>query len=401
MKKPWRSRLAAGTFLIALAGAAWWGLREEPQQVDTATVAEAPMQVTFREEGRTRVKEVYAVSAPITGHLARTVIEEGDAVEAGKTVVAAIHPLDPPLIDRRVEAELLATRDAARSAVGIANSELRRAQATLELSEDQLARALKLSPSGVISESALQKVTNDVEIQKAAVEAARSTVSFRTAELASAEARLLQPDLAKTGDGHCCVTLYAPVDGTVLSVHARSEQPIAAGAVVAEIGDTSQLEVVVDLLTADAVRIGPRAKAEISGWGGDKVLQATVRKIDPSAFTKVSALGIEEQRVNAVLDLDESDHRLGHGFRVVVELAAWKSEAELQVPISALFRTAGLWKVFTLAEGRVHETEVTIGRMNDTSAQVLRGLSAGDAVVLHPTDTLSEGGLATSRDPQR
>ncbi|MDP3898709.1 MAG: HlyD family efflux transporter periplasmic adaptor subunit, partial [Mesorhizobium sp.] len=341
--------------------------------------------------------DVYAVSTPIAGHLSRTVLEEGDRVEGGISIVAAIHPLDPPLIDRRAEAELLAARDAARSGVGIAESELKRAEAALALAEDQLARALKLFGPGVISESALQKVTNEVALLKAAVEAALATVGFRQAELASAEARLLQPDPRNPNEEDCCITLHAPISGTVLAVHARSEQAVAAGAVIAEIGDTSKLEIVVDLLSADAVRIAPGTAASIVDWGGEGALSAKVRKIDPAAFTKVSALGIEEQRVNAVLDLENGDARLGHGFRVVAELAIWDCASCLQVPISALFRAGDRWRVFRLADGRLRETEVDIGRMNDETAQVLGGLSVGDVVVVHPSDTLADGALAETR----
>ena len=396
MKNPWPRRILSGIAVLAVAGAAWWALRTEPAQVDVATVSEGPMQVTIREEGITRVRDVYAVSTPIAGHLSRTLLEEGDPVEAGKTAVAAIHPLDPPLLDRRTEAELLAARDAARSGVGIADSELRRAETALALVEDQLARALKLFGPGVISESALQKVTNDAALQRSAVEAARATVGFRQAELASAEARLLKPDPANPNGSGCCVTLFAPIDGTVLAVHARSEQAVTAASVVAEIGDTSKLEVVVDLLSADAVRIPPGTKAGIIEWGGDR-LAATVRKIDPAAFTKVSALGIEEQRVNAVLDFEGAEPRLGHGFRVVAELAVWDCRTCLQVPISALFRAADAWRVFKLADGHLRETPVEIGRMNDETAQVLGGLSAGEVVVLHPSDTLEDGAAAAMR----
>lgn len=397
MQNPWVKRILYAVVALAVAGSAVWALREQPAQVDVATVTEGPMRVTIREEGTTRVRDVYAVSTPIAGHLARTVLEEGDHVEGGKTVVAAIHPLDPPLIDRRTEAELLAARDAARSGVGIAESERNRAETALALAEDQLERALKLFGPGIISESALEKVTNEVALQKAAVETARATVGFRQAELASAEARLLQPDPDKPGAAGCCVELRAPISGTVLAIHARSEQAVAAGAVIVEIGDTSRLEVVVDLISADAVRISPGTPASIAGWGGESVLPATVRKIDPAAFTKVSALGIEEQRVNTVLDFVHADARLGHGFRVVAELAIWDCAACLTVPISALFRSGDRWRVFRLVDGQLRETEIEIGRMNDEVAQVVGGLSDGDVVVVHPSDTLADGGRAKLR----
>lgn len=398
MRSRWPKRFAISAFLGLLAGVAWWALREQPALVDIATIEQGPMRVTIREEGVTRVADIYTVSAPIAGHLSRTVIEEGDLVQAGKTVLAAIHPLDPPLLDRRTEAELLAARDGARSGVGIARSELRRAETALALAEDQLKRAQKLFGPGVIAESTLQKATNDVALQKAAVETARETVGFRQAEFASAEARLAQPSSTTSDDATCCVTLLAPISGTVLAVRARSEQAVGAGTVIAEIGDTSHLEIVVDLLSADAVRIGPGTRADIVDWGGEGALSATVRKIDPSAFTKVSALGIEEQRVNAILALEDREPRLGHGFHVVAELDIWRCDSCLQLPIGALFRSGDQWHVFRLSDGRVHERAVDIGRMNDATAQVLNGLSEGDVVVVHPSDALAEGSLAQPRD---
>jgi len=398
MNAVWTKRIGLSLAAAAVVAGFAWALREQPALVDVAIVAEGPMQVTIREEGRTRVRDVYTVSAPIAGHLSRTVLEEGDPVVANETVVAAIHPLEPPLIDRRTQAELLAARDAARSGVGIAEGELQRVETGLRLAEDELARALKLFGPGVISESALQKAQNGVDLNRAAVEAARATVAFRRAELASAEARLLMPAPPEGGEDSCCVSLLAPVDGSVLAVHAQSEQAVALGAPIADIGDTARLEVVVDLLSSDAVRIGTGTEATITGWGGETALPAMVRRVDPAAFTKVSALGIEEQRVNAVLDLETGDPRLGHAYRVFAEMKVWTCDLCLTVPVPALFRSGSDWNVFVLADGRLRQTRVELGRMNDEVAQVLSGLSAGDAVVLHPGDTLAHGGTATRRE---
>lgn len=397
MKSRWLRRSGLAVLVLAVAAGFAWALREQPTPVDTALVSEAPMRVTIREEGVTRVRDIYTVSAPLAGHLSRTMLEEGDPVEAGKTVVAAIHPLAPPLIDQRTQAELLAARDAARSGVGIAQTELKRAETALRLATEERERALKLFGPGIISESALQRATSEVELQEAAVAAARATIGFREAELASAEARLLQPGAEGAGESDCCVELLAPIDGTVLAVHARSEQAVIAGARIAELGDTSRLEVVVDLLSADAVRVRPGDRAEIAEWGGEAPLGAIVRKIDPAGFTKVSALGIEEQRVNAVLDLEASDERLGHGFRVVAELVVWECEKCLQVPISALFRTGGDWSAFVVEAGRVRMVPLRIGRMNDEAAQVLDGLEAGQTVVVHPSDTVADGSPVVPR----
>lgn len=397
MRSPWIKRSITAVAVAAVAAGFAYALREQPSLVDVATVGEGPMRVTIREEGVTRVREVYTVSTAIAGHLTRTVLEEGDAVKANETVVASIHPLDPPLIDKRAEAELLAARDAARSAVGIAEIELQRAEAALRLAEDELERALRLYKPGVISEAALQRANNVVELQRAVVDGARATIGFRRAELATAEARLLQPDPRDPAGGSCCVNLLAPIDGTVLTVFAKSEQAVAPGMKIAEIGDTGALEIAVDLLSADAVRITAGTKASISDWGGDRPLQATVRRIDPAAFTKVSALGIEEQRVNAVLDFDERDGRLGHGYRVMAEMTVWECGRCLQVPISALFRSGPAWNLFVVDDDRLRRAQVRIGRMNDEVAEVTGGVGAGAVVVVHPADTLDEGSLVTPR----
>ncbi|TJW51115.1 MAG: HlyD family efflux transporter periplasmic adaptor subunit [Mesorhizobium sp.] len=398
MRSIWIKRGGLGLVSAAVIAGFAWALREEPAFVDMVEVTAAPMKVTIREEGITRVRDIYTVSAPIAGHLTRTVVNEGDVVRANDTVVASIHPLDPPLIDRRAEAELLATRDAARAGVGVAEIELQRAQSALKLAEDELARTIKLFGSGFVSESTLQRLTNEVDLRKTAVDAAKAVIGLRNAELANAEARLLQPDPADPTGESCCVNLLAPIDGTVLAVMARSEQAVAPGTKVAEIGNIRNLEVAVDLLSSDAVRIAPTTRAQISDWGGDRALRATVRRVDPAAFTKVSALGIEEQRVTAVLDMDDTDARLGHGYRVFVEMTVWECPKCVQVPIGALFRTGGKWSVFVADRRRVRQAEIEIGHMSEDAAEVLAGLAPGLSVVVHPADTLSDGDLVERRN---
>jgi HlyD family secretion protein len=397
MNKVWLKRLGLGAVVLAILGGFYYAMRETPTLVDVATVSEGPMHIAIREEGTTRVRDVYTVSAPIAGHLARTVLEEGDEVEAGRTVVASIHPLDPPLIDRRTEAELVAARDAARAAVALAEIELQRAETALRLANNELERAVRLFEPRVISESALQRVQNDVEMQRAQVETARATIGVRQAELASAEARLMQPETRGAEGQDCCVNIYAPVDGVVLSVMAKSEQAVSTGTQIAEIGDPNRLEIVVDLLSADAIRVRPGARTSIVDWGGDDALPGVVRRVDPAGFTKVSALGIEEQRVNAVIDLEENGGRLGHGYRVAAELTIWECERCVQVPIGTLFRSGNNWNVFRVEGDRLRRTEVSIGRMNTEVAQVLDGLSPGDVVVMHPSDTVDDGSLVEAR----
>ena len=386
--------------LAAIVGAGLYvALREQPVSVDAAPVIEGPMIVTINQEGVTRVRNVYTVSAPIAGHLDRTSLEEGDPVEANRTVVASIHPMDPPLIDRRTEAELLAAIEAARSGVAQAELEHQRALSALEPAEADLERAVRLFGSNIVSERDLQRATTEVALQEAQVKSTEARIRQRQAELNSAKARLMRPgdEILDIEGRECCVEVTAPIDGIVLSVRVKSEQAVAAGKPLAEVGDPRDLEIAVDLLSEDAVRIRPGLKATITDWGGEENLDATVRRVDPSAFTKVSALGIEEQRVNAVLDLDRPEPLLGHGYRVFARLAIWRSEKALQAPIAALFRTSGNRAVFRIVDDRAELVPVEIGHLNDESAEVTAGLSRGDRVVLHPSDTLDDGGLVAPR----
>lgn len=398
MQGKWIKRVIGVVAVGAMVAGFAYALREKPQLVDVGVVTRGPMRVTVSQEGVTRVRQVYAVSSPIAGHLARTVLDEGDAVKAGITVVAAIHPLDPPLIDSRSEAELIAARDAARAAVSMAEIDLKRLQSDLQFSRDNLQRAQALAKTNFLAQSALQKASTDVEVLEAQIGSAKAAIELRKAELASAEARLIPPkDPNRRPEASCCIYLTAPVDGVILSVFARSEQPVAIGTKIAEIGDPADLEVTVDLLSSDAVRIAPGSKAEIFDWGGDKALSATVRRIDPAGFTKVSALGIEEQRVNLVLDLEDKDPRLGHGFRVYARLTLWQSDETPQVPISALFRDGRQWSLFAIRDGRARQVAVEIGHMNDETAELIGGLAEDDQVILHPSDVISERTLVEQR----
>lgn len=398
MQGKWIKRIMGAVAIGAIVAGFAYALREKPQMVDVGAVTRGPMRVTVSQEGVTRVRDVYAVSSPIAGHLARTALDEGDAVKANLTVVAAIHPLDPPLIDSRSQAELIAARDASRAAVSMAEIDLKRLQSDLQFARDNLKRAQALAKTNFLAQSTLQKAGTEVEVLEAQIGSAEAAIELRKAELASAEARLIPPsDPNRKSEASCCVYLTAPVDGVILSVFARSEQPVAIGTKIAEIGDPADLEVTVDLLSSDAVRIAPGSSAEIFDWGGDKVLSAKVRRIDPAGFTKVSALGIEEQRVNLVLNLEDKEPRLGHGFRVYARLTLWQSDYTLQLPISALFRDGRQWSLFAIRDGRARQVPVEIGHMNDEVAELVGGLAEGDQVILHPSDMISDGTLVEQR----
>lgn len=392
----WLKRFGLAVLGLALAAGFYLALREKPVDVDSATVSRGPMQLTLMQEGETRVREIYTISTPIAGHLSRTVLKVGDPVVAHRTVVAAIHPLDPPLIDNRTYEELLAGREVAAAAVTIATAEEERASTALQTAKDNLARSLRLARSGIVPESSLERSAGEVKELTAALASARSAVALRSAELKSAEARLRRPG-EKGAQGECCVNLTAPADGVVLAMHARSEQPVAAGARIADIGDPRALEIVAALTSADAVSVRPGTAARIVDWGGAP-LRAHVTRVEPAAFTKVSALGIEEQRVNVVLDLDDRDARLGNAYRVFAELVLWESNSALQVPVSALFRKDGQWSLYRIRDGRAETVALTLGHINGRQAEVLSGLVEGDRVILFPSDVIAEGRLVAPRE---
>ena len=395
----WIFRLGLlGLALASLAGF-YLAMREKPVLVDTAAVKRGAMQVTIREEGITQVKDVYTVSAPIAGHLDRTTLEEGAEVIAHETVIARIHPPEPPFLDERTLAELTAAAEAARSAVALAEVEHARAEKSLDLARSEYNRASQLAKTNVVSERALEQAFNDLQLQEAQVASTEAVISLRKAELASALARLRQPrDINAAASGaDCCIELTSPVDGVILKVLARSEQAVAQGAPIIEIGDPRKLEIVVDLQSSDAPRVQPGSRAIISDWGGDTNLSATVRRIDPAAFTQVSSLGIEEQRVNVILDLDTVRPELGHGYRVLASLVVWSADDVLQIPIGALFRSGGEWAAFAVSDGRAELRKIEVGRINDEFAQITGGLDEGDTVILYPNDVLQDGSLVEPR----
>lgn len=398
MPSDWIKRLAFLAVVLAIAAAFYFALREKPNLADIAVVSEGPMRVTIDQEGVTRVRDIYTVSSPIAGQLDRTTLEEGDAVKANETVIASIHPLVPPFHDQRTQAELVAAVEAARSAVSLAHVELQRSQTALNLARSDLDRATRLSQTDIISRRQFEKAQNDVALLQAQVNSAEANIRLRKAQLASAEVRLRQPESTdQKNAADCCLHLRAPVDGVVLKVLTKSEQAVTQGTRIAEIGDPSEIEIAVDLLSADAVRIRPGADALITNWGGESDLKATVRRIDPAAFTKISALGIEEQRVNAVLDLNEPEPMLGHAFRIFARLAVWEADNVLTVPIGALFRSGSDWSVFRVEGDRIRLVRLKIGHMNDHSAQILDGLEKDDRVVLYPNDLLEDGSLIAER----
>ncbi|HSG94158.1 MAG TPA: HlyD family efflux transporter periplasmic adaptor subunit, partial [Afifellaceae bacterium] len=379
-------------------------LLPDPVPVDVGRADRGPMLVSVDEEGETRIKEIYTVSAPVAGRLLRLPVHVGDSVVKGATTVASLLPVSPSFLDQRTRSQLSAAAAAAEAAVGLAEAERARMQAEVRFAQSSLERARKLAKSATISQTALEKAVLDYDTAQAALKQAEANLELRRHELESAQARLIEPDaLPEYDQQSCCIVLDAPADGRVLKTIQESEAVIAAGTPIVEIGDPANLEIIVDLLSSDAVRIETGAAARIEAWGGPP-LKAKVRRIDPAGFTKVSALGIEEQRVTTVLDLldpPEQWRALGHDFGVFVRIEEWSDDAALRVPLSALFRAGGDWAVFRLAEGKAELTIVELGHRNDEYAEVLGGLDEGAPIILYPSDQVSDGAAVIDRNAER
>lgn len=372
-------------------------LMPRPVSVDIAPVTTGPITVSVREDGRTRVKERYVVFSPLGGRLERIPHKAGASITAAQTLLAAIEPSDPELLDARAVAEAEARVKAAKAAIRRADTEVAATNAALEFATEDLARMLRSERDSAATAREVQDARVTVIMRTEAARSATFARDIAAFELEQAEAALIrtrpsQP--AGSDDVGTQFRIVAPIDGAVLRVLRESEGFVAAGTPLLEIGDSTDLEVEVDVLSEDAVRIAPGARVLIEDWGGPRPIEARVRLVEPSAFTKISALGVEEQRVNIIIDFAEPMAGLpplGDGYRVQARIVIDEAADVLLVPTGALFRHGGAWATFVLADGRAARRELEIGRRNDTVAEVLSGLAAGDRVVLYPSDRVVDG----------
>lgn len=386
-------KLIAAVLVVAgIVAAAMW---PESIEVDLAKVTKGALQVTLDEDGETRVRDRFVVSAPVSGRLQRIELEPGDRVVRGKTIVARLAPAAAPLLDPRTRSELDAGVDAARAAVGQAQAERDRAAAALARARTTLTRQQELMKAGAISADDLEAAQTGVRTAEEASRAAEFTVSRTQSELDAARARL-----APTASSRATVDVVAPVDGVVLKRVRESETVVPVGDPIIEIGDPSRLEIVADFLSTDAVRIMPGSAVRIEQWGGSGALNGRVRRVEPSGFMKVSALGVEEQRVNVIIDLVDppaAARSLGDGYRVEVRVIVWHGEDVLKVPVGTLFRRGEGWAVFRVESDLARLQPVRLGERNDVEGQILEGLSEGHTLVLHPPDTLKDGSRVKAR----
>jgi len=396
-----RRALLWSTLGLLLAVVLIWSFWPRAVAVDVATVVRAPMRVDVSDEGRTRVREAFQLSAPVSGRLLRIEKHAGDAVIGGKTVVADLLPTAPSFLDVRTRAQAESAVKAAEAARSLAAAEVTRARAELAFALSERTRAETLVQSESISRANLERA--QLAYNTAAAQLATSLAALRVKEsdLVTAKALLIDPTTAAAERDRGAIPLVAPVSGRILRVLHENEAVGAAGTPILEIGDPKNLEIVVELISEEAVKVHEGAPATITDWGGNVPLNARVRRIEPSGFTKISSLGVEEQRVNILLNLTDPVQKwvaLADGFRVIANIQIWQQRDAVQVPVSALFRNGQGWAVFAVRSGRAVLTPVEVGRSNESRSQILRGLKVGDQIVVHPSDRVSDGVRVSTRN---
>ncbi len=390
-----RRLLISLAVVAALLGIALW---PSTVPVDVSSATRGPLLVTVDEEGVTRVRQRFVISAPVSGRVLRIELEPGDRVARGQIVVR-MRAEAPPLLDARTRAEAQAAVDSARAALGRARAEEQRANAALRQAERELARIRELAQSGAVSRQQAEALESEAQVARESANAATFAARAAVSALQGAEARLSPSSTEGAGR---VVTVAAPVDGVILKRLRESESVVPAGDPLLEIGDPRRLEMVSDLLSTDAVRIKPGARAIIEQWGGAQPLEAKVRRIEPAGFTKISALGVEEQRVNVVLDFVDPAAAwtaLGDAYRVEVRVVIWEGSGVLMVPTGALFREGEQWAVYVVESGRARRRLLELGHQNGREAEVVSGLEEGSRVILHPGDGLADGARVSERQP--
>ncbi|CAN5470009.1 HlyD family efflux transporter periplasmic adaptor subunit [soil metagenome] len=397
---------------VAMVGMIVWAFVPKPVEVDLARVSRGLMRVTVDQDGKTRVKERYAISAPLMGRLIRVDLDPGDPVEAGKTVVAAIVPTPPELLDARARDEAEARVRAAEATLLQAAPAIDRAVAQREQAVGDLERARRMFADAVMSQEELEDKTLALAVREADVKSmtfARDVAQFQLAQARAALART-QPagrgstsnpstapgddDLPPSAAADSVFQIFSPISGNVLRVLQESEVTVSPGTQLLEVGDIRELEAVIDVLSRDAIGIRPGAAVLLERWGGGEALRGTVRRVEPSGFTRISALGVEEQRVNVIVDFTDNPsarETLGDGYRVDARIIVWEKPDVLKVPVGALFRRGADWSVFAVESGKAIEKKLKLGRMNSEEAEVLEGLSDDASVIMHPSDKIKNG----------
>lgn len=390
---PWRRRIGLLALLIALAAAVVYGFLPKPVSVDVAKVTRGPFKVTIAQEGKTRLADSYTVSAPVAGYVRRVQLAVGDRVVKGQAL-AELEPLRPVPLDARSRADAEARVAAARAALSAAEENARAAAASADYAAARFDRTKRLYESGSAAGDDFDKAEAETRQAKAQLQSARFAVDVARFEVEEALTALRYAGGEDAGHALRIVTVRAPVKGRVLCIDRESEGVVNAGEALVRIGDPRALEVEIDVLSSDAVNVRPGMPVLFEHWGGDVPLQGRVRVVEPAGFTKVSALGVEEQRVFVIADITSPRkkwERLGDGYRVEAHLVLWQAEDVLQVPASALFRRDSEWALFVVEHNRAQLRRVQVGRRSGLAAEVVSGLAEGETVITHPGREVEDG----------
>jgi HlyD family secretion protein len=380
--------------IIVLALVAYWAFRPRAVPADFVTVERGALEVTVRDEGRTRVRNRFVVSAPVPGRMERIQLEPGDPVVGGTTVLARFLPTDPALLDARTRGELEARVRAAEAALGGARADRDRLQGELTFARSELTRMQAIKDA--VAQREIDAAAQQVDTLERAGQSADFAVRTAQHQVELARASLVQTRGGQTG----AIPLLAPVDGVVLRRLQESETVVPMGQPLLEIGDLRDLEIVADLLSSAAVRVQPGQAVYIEQWGGGRTLTGRVRRVEPSGFTKISALGVEEQRVNVLVDFDDppdSRPAIGDGFRVEVRVVVAARADVLKVPASALFRHEEAWAVYRVENGRAVRQAVQVGQQSGLEAELTAGLDAGQTIIVYPSEAVRDGVQVVAR----
>lgn len=418
MKKLIRPAIWLGVLAIVVALGVI-AAQPKPVLVDVAEVEQGTLEVAIEEDGLTRIKERYVVSTPLAGRLSRVVLEVGDEVTANTSIIATMQANDPSLLDPRAVAQARARVSAAERRLEAARALNSKAISTLEFAKLELDRVKNLRQPIVMTKSEIESTEMEHRVRSEELKAASFRVEIAEYELELERAALLltapdrsQPSgeeanadgsVSSPGESHVMeLTMKAPITGRILRIYQESSAVLNAGSPIMELGDPVDLEVVVDVLSSDAVKIAIGDVVWLENWGGENPLKGEVRVVEPSGFTKLSALGVEEQRVNVIIDLVDApkDRRsLGDGFRVDARIIIWDSADAVHIPTSALFRVGSEWGVFVVdSNGKAVRTMVRVGQSNGRHAQILEGLETGESVIVHPSDAIKDGIEVELRD---
>lgn len=386
----------AGAALVVVLGLA---MRPKPISVEMGEVGRGELTVSVLEEGKTRIRNRFVVSPPLAGLLRRTPLRAGDPLEAGRTVVATLETQPSGFLDPRTRAQAEAAVAAADAAVNLRQAEVERARAAVDLMTKERHRAKQLQAEGTISVQEWDRVDAEATVRERELRAAEFAVRVAEFEMTQARAALMQGQQPEGGPANL-FEIRSPVDGVVLNVFEESSRIVGVGTPLMEVGDPRDLEIEIELLSQDAVSVRTGADLWIERWGGEQPLRGRVSVVEPAAYTKISALGVEEQRVKVRADFVDpppANRPLGDRFRVEARVITWQSNDALRIPTGALFRRGGEWMTFVVASEHATLRKVTINHNSGVYAEVVDGVSEGDQVIIHPPDVVADGAKIRAR----